>query len=233
LIGHITATELRHCSTTLSIANGFLNRFLFVSCRRTQLLPDGGDVDPLANTGLKDRLAQALDHARGAGELRFDSGAKRHWRTTYKKMSKRPMEGVTGALTARAEAHSIRLALIYALLDGASSIKVEHLKAGLALWEYAARSAEWALGEATGVPFAEQIHGHMVDNPGGVPLTQLHELLNNNHTSAELREALRALEHAGRAECRKKKNPKGGRPAEIWTAITPERTASPVLARVA
>ena len=233
LIGHITATELRHCSTTLSIANGFLNRFLFVSCRRTQLLPDGGDVDPLANTGLKDRLAQALDHARGAGELRFDSGAKRHWRTTYKKMSKRPMEGVTGALTARAEAHSIRLALIYALLDGASSIKVEHLKAGLALWEYAARSAEWALGEATGVPLAEHIHGHMVDNPGGVPLTQLHELLNNNHTSAELREALRALEHAGRAECRKKKNPKGGRPAEIWTAITPERTASPVLARVA
>ena len=233
LIGHITATELRHCSTTLSIANGFLNRFLFVSCRRTQLLPDGGDVDPLANTGLKDRLAQALDHARGAGELRFDSGAKRHWRTTYKKMSKRPMEGVTGALTARAEAHSIRLALIYALLDGASSIKVEHLLAGLALWEYAARSAEWALGEATGVPFAEQIHGHMVDNPGGVPLTQLHELLNNNHTSAELREALEALEHAGRAECRKKKNPKGGRPAEIWTAITPERTASPVLARVA
>ena len=44
--------------------NGFLNRFLFVACRRTQLLPDGGDEYPLANTGLKDRLAQALDHAR-------------------------------------------------------------------------------------------------------------------------------------------------------------------------
>ena len=42
LIGHITAEELRHCSTTLSIANGFLNRFLFVACRRMQLLPDGG-----------------------------------------------------------------------------------------------------------------------------------------------------------------------------------------------
>ncbi len=40
------------------------------------------------------------------------------------------MDGLTGALTARAEAHSMRLALIYALLDGASSIKVEHLAGG-------------------------------------------------------------------------------------------------------
>ncbi len=79
-------------------------------------------------------------------------------RTSYKEMSKRSMEGVTGALTARAEAHSMRLALIYALLDGASSIQVEHLKAALALWDYAARSAVWALGDATGDPLAEQIH---------------------------------------------------------------------------
>jgi hypothetical protein len=233
LIGHITAEELRHCSTTLSIANGFLNRFLFVACRRTQLLPDGGDVDPLANTGLKDRLAQALDHARGAGELRFDPGAKRLWRTTYKKMSKRPMDGLRGALTARTEPHTIRLALIYALLDGASSIKVEHLKAAIALWDYAARCAVWALGEATGVPFAEQLHRHMLDNPGGLALTQLHELQNNNRSAAQIKEALEALEKAGRAECRKKKNPKGGRPAEIWTAITPERSARPVLTSVA
>ena len=233
VIGHITATELRHCSTTLMVANGFLNRFLFVACRRMRLLPEGGDENPLGGTGLKDRLAQALERAGQAGQLGLHSNAKRQWRATYKEMSKRSMEGVTGALTARAEAHSIRLALIYALLDGAGSIKSEHLRAAGALWDYAARSAEWALGDATGVPLAEQIHRHMVDNPGGVPLTQLHVLLNNNHTSAELKEALTALEQAGRAECRKKKNPKGGRPAEIWTAITPERSARPVLTRVA
>src|ERR1035441_10576138 len=61
LIGHITATELRHCSTTISIANGFLNRFLFIACRRPQLLPKGGDKNPLAKTDLKDRLAEALE----------------------------------------------------------------------------------------------------------------------------------------------------------------------------
>jgi len=239
LIGHITTEELRHCSTTLNIVNGFLNRFLFVACRRTQLLPDGADQDPLANTGLKDRLAQALDHARGAGELRFDPDAKSLWRTTYKEMSKRPMDGLRGALTARTEAHSVRLALIYALLDGASSIKVEHLKAALALWDYAARSAEWALGDATGDPLAEQIHRHMLDSPGGLARSQLHDLLHRNRPAAQIKEALEALEKAGRAECRTRKNPNGGRPAELWTAIapepatTPQRSGRPVLARVA
>ena len=85
------------------------------------------------------------------GELRLHSEAKKLWKARYKEMSKRSMEGVMGASTARAEAHSIRLALIYALLDGAGSIKVEHLRAAGALWEYAAaRSAVWALGDEDG-----------------------------------------------------------------------------------
>ena len=231
VIGHITATELRHCSTTLTLANGFLNRFLFVACRRTRLLPEGGDEDPLGKTGLKDRLAQALEHAGRAGQLRLHSSAKRHWRDTYKEMSKRSMEGVTGALTARAEAHSIRLALIYALLDGASSIEVEHLQAASALWEYAARSAAWALGDCTGDPLAEQIHRTLLDNPAGLKLTQLHELLHRNRPAAQIKEALGALKEAGRAESRKSLT--GGRPAELWIATTSERSDSVVLARAA
>jgi hypothetical protein len=233
LIGHITAAELRHCSTTISIANGFLNRFLFVACRRTQLLPEGGQRDPLAKTPLKGALALALEHARGAGELRLHSDAKKLWKARYKQMSKRSMEGVTGALTARAEAHSIRLALIYALLDGASAIKREHLQAAFALWEYAARSAVWALGDATGDPLAEMIHRTLLDNPAGLTLTQLHELGQRNRPAAQIKEALAALKEAERAETRKRKSPTGGRPAELWIAITPERSDSLVLARAA
>jgi hypothetical protein len=221
LIGHMTARELRNCSRRISIARGFPSRCLFVACRRTQLLPHGGDENPLGKTGLKDRLAQALEHARGTGELRLHPGARKRWSNMYIEMSKRSMEGASGALTARAEAHSMRLAVIYALLDGASSIRVEHLEAAFALWGYAARSAVWALGDATGVPLAEQIHVSLLDSPAGLTRTQLHELLNNNRPAAQLKEALGALEQAGRAECRKRKNPKGGRPAELWTAITP------------
>jgi hypothetical protein len=167
------------------------------------------------------------------------SDAKKLWKARYKEMSKRSMEGVTGALTARAEAHSIRLALIYALLDGADSIKVEHLRAASALWEYAARSAVWALGDATGDPLAELIHRTLLDNPEGLTLTELHGLLQRNRSAAQIREALAALKEADRAETRKRKSPTGGRPAELWIAIaperatTPERGDSPVLARAA
>jgi hypothetical protein len=231
LIGHITAAELRHCSTTISIANGFLNRFLFVACRRTQLLPEGGERDPLAKTPLKGALALGLERARHAGELRLHSDAKRLWKARYKEMSKRSMEGVTGALTARAEAHTIRLALIYALLDGASSIRAQHLRAAGALWEYAARSAVWALGDATGDPLAEVIHRTLSDNPGGLTRTQLHELLQRNRPAAQIREALVALEQAGRAE-KTRKSQTGGRPAELWTA-TSERNQGLVLAHAA
>jgi hypothetical protein len=245
LIGHITAMELRHCSTTVSMANGFLNRFLFVACRRTQLLPKGGEKNPLAKTGLKDRLAQVLELARCAGELRLHPDAEKHWTATYEEMSERSMEGVTGALTARAEAHTMRLALIYALLDGAISIKVEHLDAALAVWAYAARSAEWAFGNTTGVPLAERIHRILLDNPGDLSLTQLRDFLHRNVPAAQIKEALQVLKADGRAECRTRKNPNGGRPAEVWRAITPEtatppepastpeRSDRPILARVA
>jgi Protein of unknown function (DUF3987) len=240
LIGHITAEELRHCSTTLSIANGFLNRFLFVPCRRMQLLAHGGEKkNPLAQTGLKDRLAEALERARCAGELCFHPDAEEHWTTSYEEMSELSTDGLTGALTARAEAHSIRLALIYALLDGASSIELDHLKAALALWDYAARGAEWALGDTTGVPLAEQLYRTLSDDPDELSRSQLRDSLNRNYPAAQVGEALESLERDGRAKRRMRKNPNGGRPAELWRAITPETAATPqrsdrpILTRVA
>jgi hypothetical protein len=233
VIGHITATELRHSSTSISVVNGFLNRFLFVACRRTQLLPEGGDENPLGKTGLKDRLAEALEHAQGAGQLRLHSSAKRQWRSAYKEMSKRSMDGVGGALTARAEAHCIRLALIYALLDGASSIHADHLQAASALWAYAASSAAWAFAESTGDPLAEQIHRALQENPGGLTRTQLHEVLHRNHPAAQIKEALGALQAVGRAQPCKKQNSSGGRPAELWSATTPGDGDSVVLSRAA
>ena len=70
VIGHITATELRHHATTVELSNGFLNRFLFVGCRRVRLLPEGGDPDPLSSTGLPDQLARNLKQAKQAGRAR-------------------------------------------------------------------------------------------------------------------------------------------------------------------
>ena len=62
-----------------------------------------------------------------------------------------------GAITARAEAQTLRLALIYALLDGADEIDRVHIEAGLAVWDYCKASARFIFGDLTGDTTADAI----------------------------------------------------------------------------
>jgi len=61
----------------------------------------------------------------------------------------------------------VRLALIYALLDSADTIALEHLEAGLAVWRYSADSATWVLGDSLGDPTADEIWAAAKESPTG------------------------------------------------------------------
>ena len=120
IIGHITQTELRRYTTTVEIANGFLNRFVFAAVRRVRLLPEGGDPDPLKGTGLRATSPpSSITPTPPADDTLPD--ARELWWHLYPQLTQ-PADGLLGQLTARAEAHVIRLALIYALLDGQKTI---------------------------------------------------------------------------------------------------------------
>ena len=67
VIGHITATELQHHINPVELANGLLNRFLLLGCRRVRLLPEGGNPDPLGRTGLDRRLQAHPQHRPDVG----------------------------------------------------------------------------------------------------------------------------------------------------------------------
>jgi hypothetical protein len=222
VVGHITAAELRHHLTGLELANGLANRFLLISCRRRRLLPEGGACDPLAGTGLPRVLAGAVEHARTAGRLRFDKHARELWHHAYTQLAHAHQPGIAGAICARAEAHTIRLALTYALADGQRTITTEHLQAALALWDYAARSASWALQGHTGDPLAEQIHAALQNHPGGLIRSQISDTLQHNQPATAIQRALDTLLLAGRAT--RTQIPTAGRPAELWTA-TPASVA--------
>ena len=215
VIGHITATELQHHINPVELANGLLNRFLLLGCRRVRLLPEGGDPDPLHRTGLDHRLATTLNSARRAGQIRLSPHARRAWTDAYQQLAQ-PQPGIAGAISARAEAHTIRLALIYALLDTARQIQPAHLNAALALWDYALRSATWALERTTGDPLAHQIHSALNHAPDGLTRTQLRDLLHRNPTTTQLDRALAALAHDGKITSSRVLT--NGRPAELWTA---------------
>jgi hypothetical protein len=219
IIGHITQHELRRHTTTLEIANGYINRMLLIACRRQRLLPDGGDPDPLHNTGLDRLLAAALRHARTAGQIRLDPDARELWQHAYRKLASEPHDGIVAQITARAEAHVIRLALLYTLTDGHKQINAQQLTAALALQDYAARSAAWALTGATGEPLAEQIHAVLHQHPGGLTRSQISQALHHNQPAGQIDHALTALHAAGRATAAQ--IPTGGRPAQLWTATSP------------
>lgn len=218
VVGHITATELAHHTNAVEAANGFLNRFLFIACRRHRLLPEGGNPDPLAGTGIETRLGHHLTAARRAGQLRLDPAARLEWCDAYTRLSE-PEDGLVGSLCARAEAHVLRLAMLYALIDGDSIITTAHLHAGLALWDYAARSAAWATRAATTDPVAEQIHTALTASPDGLTRTQLRDLFNRNLPGNRIDTALTTLGRTGKAHRRQATT--AGRPAEIWTAVDP------------
>jgi len=216
LIGHITREELRRHTSTVEITNGYINRILLIAVRRQRLLPEGGNPDPLHGTGLTQLLAAALKHAQTAGEIRLDPAARELWHEVYRQLAAQQPAGIVDQITARAEAHTIRLALLYALTDGQRQITPPHLTAALALHDYAARSAAWALTGTTGRPLAEQIHAVLRQHPAGLTRSQISQTLNHNQSAGQIDTALNALHATGRATVTQ--IPTGGRPAQLWTA---------------
>jgi hypothetical protein len=216
VIGHITAAELTHYTSSLEVANGLLNRFFFVAARRVRLLPEGGDPDPLAGTGMPARLGIHLAEATKRGRMRFSTGARAAWWDAYARMAGHDADGIVAGLLARAEAHVLRLGLLYALVDGASSIGLAHLEAALALWKYSTDSVATVFASVVGDPLAEAIHDALVARPEGMTRTEIRDLFGRNRSGAAIEAALSTLARAGRAHARRIVT--SGRPAEVWTA---------------
>lgn len=126
IVGHITADELRASLDRTSIANGYANRFLWPVVRRARFLPHGGALDEKTICDLGRQTRDAMVAARQIDRVTLASDSRDAWNRVYPILSAgRP--GLVGSITARAEAQTIRLALIYALLDGRAEIGLNHL----------------------------------------------------------------------------------------------------------
>lgn len=156
IIGHITRDELKRELTATEMGNGFANRFLWPCVRRSKLLPEGGNLQDAELDALIEPIRDAIDWVEDVGELKMTDRARKLWREVYADLSA-AKPGMLGAVTARAEAQTIRLSLLFALLDCSKVVDARHLSAGLAAWEYCAASARYLFGNATGDPVADAI----------------------------------------------------------------------------
>jgi len=217
LIGHITSDELRRYLTLTETANGYGNRHLWICTDRSKLLPEGGRVDFNVWGQLKTELTAALAFAASVGEVLRDEEARSIWCDIYGELSE-GKPGLAGTLLSRGEAHVMRLALIYALMDRSSIIQAPHLLAALALWDYAERSVYFIFGDTIGDSVADEILQLLRKCPTGLTRNDLREFFKRNLPSNRIGEALGILlrHHLARFEHQET----GGRPAERWFAVT-------------
>jgi len=216
IVGHITRDELRRLLTDTAAGNGFANRFLWVCARRAKLLPEGGRLHETELVPLAEQLRCAVDHARVNVELRRDEAARAMWRQVYPDLSEgRP--GLLGAVTSRAEAQTMRLALIYALLDGSDAIRANHLAAGIEVWRYAMDSARFIFGDTLGDATADQILRALRVAPNGMTRTEIRDHFQRNKHDADISRALDVLAEYGLAFSRREQRDRG-RPTERWFA---------------
>jgi hypothetical protein len=219
IVSHITVEELRESLNRTAMANGYANRFLFACVKRGQLLPHGGDPNHGAIRYLGPKIKDALETARQRKQIAMTPAAAKRWREIYTTLSVE-QPGLLGAITARAEAQTLRLALVYALTDGAGEIDVAHLDAALAVWRYSEASAKLIFGDTVGDPLADEILRALRANLiTGMTRTDLCLTFRNSpHRAGAIGAALLRLQQVGLA--RSEQSATAGRPIERWFAIS-------------
>ena len=215
IIGHITVDELRARISRTDLANGFANRFLFALIRRSKELPFGGNLTDSEISDLGERLKCAIDKARPVGRVTMTDKARAKWAAVYSALSA-AKPGLLGAVIGRGEAQTVRLALIYALLDGSDQIDLPHLEAALAVWEYCELSAVHIFGKAIGDPMADDILRALAASPDGLTRTAINNLFGRHQSADRIDVALRLLMEKGLA--RPETRETNGRSAEVWLA---------------
>ena len=215
IVGHITEHELRERLRGSDLSNGLANRFLFFAVRRSKILPFGGEgFDPQP---FIPELRAAVEAARGIQRATMDRDARNLWKASYERLTT-PAPGVLGQVTNRAAPHTLRLALLYALLDRCGVISEQHLAAALKLWEASFRCAAYIFGDSIEDPRAERILAALRQHPDGMTRTEISvSVFNRNEKTGRIKAALvYLLKHHLATETTDR--PPTGRPRTVYKA---------------
>ncbi len=223
VIGHITQEELLRSLTATERANGFANRYLFSIVKRSKFLPSGKGAPFSLLEPYFTRFTRTLESARTRTAIARDGEAEELWTTVYSALEE-DISGLTGAILARGAAQVLRLSLIYSLLDerevtrDAPAIRVPHLLAALAVWDYSKASVFHIFGDSVGDPVAD--HLLRVIKTGAQTDTDLYQAL-GKHDGGRKDVALDLLVRLNRVHT--VKTPTSGRPLTAWHSGTAER----------
>jgi hypothetical protein len=216
IVGHITKEELLRTLADSDLTNGFANRFVWVCSRRSKYLPSGGNLSDLDINVVVTKIHRAVEFAKTAGEIKRDAAADEKWCEVYRRLSD-GHAGLLGSVTSRATAQVLRIACLYSLLDCSKVIRLEHLTAALALWQYCEDSARYIFGAQTGNKIADEIFTELNQRKDGMSKNDIREHFQQNRSAAEINRALELLLDLGRIDSYKEKATT--RPKEIFIVL--------------
>jgi hypothetical protein len=226
VLGHITQDELVRKITDTDITNGLLNRFIILAVRRTKLLPSGGSFPDNNVKLLGERLRSLIERGRRIREVTISPSAAAVWDKLYR-TGFLDEKGLAGAAVARGEAQTLRLSLIYALIDEGAlcfgehvEIQSEHIRAAYALWQYAEASTKHIFGKRLGNPTADRLLAELRDIfPRELDFTEQRDLFGRHAKESQLNEARSLLEQ--RHLIVTTTIPTNGRPKRVSMALPP------------
>jgi hypothetical protein len=217
ILGHITREELVRHLTETEMANGLANRFLWLLVKRSKSLPFGGEWHNVNLQPISREIIGALEYASREVRMRWADDARPLWAEAYEALTEdRP--GMFGAVTARAEAQTLRLAMLYALADLSDEIRRTHVESALALWEYAEESARYIFGDAIGDPDADKVLEELKACEEGMTRTEVSNLFSRNRGADELDRIEAVLTEAGRIRITRHQERGSKKPIERWHA---------------
>ncbi len=223
LLGHITAEELTRTLTTTEAANGFANRLLYILVRRQRRLPTGSNVPEALVASFAAQLVQVFDGAERIREMTWRPDALPLWERLYDEMADDEPPGLLGAIVARPEAHVMRLAVTYALLDNESLIAPEHLRAAWAVWSYSRASAEVIFADLSGDPDVDRLLAAVrAAGPDGLDGDALNHFFAGHGKGAKVRARAQS-----RGLVRTEERSSGGRPRKVVVLSTPPTPGKP------
>jgi Protein of unknown function (DUF3987) len=210
----ITAEELVRRMPDTDLANGFMNRFLIVAVMRARSRPRPRAIPATFDRDWGDTFREALAFTRKhPGPLAWGKAAGKLWDHAYVEQLSVERAGLAGAACARAEAHALRLSMVYALLDCSKTIESEHVEAALALWRYCEQSARLIFGDRLGDPVADAILRELRVR-GEMTRWDVNNFFGRNRSADQLDQALERLLEL--KLIREEQRATEGRPATVY-----------------
>ncbi len=213
IIGHISKAELLQHLTRTEMGNGFGNRFLWLCVKRSKCLPEGGNLSSVNFGPFLKELGRVVNRGKVTPEISRDHEARELWAEVYPELSS-GKPGLLGAMIARSEAQAMRLACLYAALDGSMQVTIDHLRAALALWQYCEDSARYIFGDALGDPIADTILQSLKRNPAGLTRTEINQIFGGHKTTTQIDQAIILLRSQNLISSHKRST--DGRPVEYY-----------------